>query len=98
VAVSTLKRSGPTKDCIVATHCLQDSQGLSTTGAGAGAGGAGLGWHVLKASQPSRPPMHMHTETVVSLLQSCSLLQSKSSTHVVADGAPAWTHISHNIP
>jgi hypothetical protein len=55
----------------------------------------GFGWHVLKSSQPSKPPMHLHTETVVSLLHIWALLQSESSTHVVADGAPAGTHSTH---
>jgi hypothetical protein len=88
-AASVLNRRGAIKLCMPVMHCLQASQGLSTTGAGAGGGGAGLAWQVLRSSQPSVPPMQRHTDTVMSLLQNWSLPQSVSKMQVVAAAAPA---------
>lgn len=88
-AASELNRRGATKLCMPVMHCLQASQGLSTTGGGAGGGGVGLAWQVLRSSQPSVPPMQRHTDTVTSLLQNWSLPQSVSKMQVVAAAAPA---------
>lgn len=88
-AASLLVRRGATKPCRPVMHCLQASQGLSTTGGAGGGGGAGLAWQVLSSSQPSMPPKQRHTDTVMSLLHSWALPQSESKMQVCAAGAPA---------